>query len=149
MRVLTNRSEAWNLRKLVRRWLFLAYSTQSDEADCVCSQDTDRAPRAEWLVAIGVCTHLGCIPSCRLQLDNSRLQSWIYILSRIDVAARFENAEEVQLQDSRLSRKIRYPDQGLYPNGGYFCPCHGSHMLGTTEDCQCTACFLRKPMFAS
>jgi ubiquinol-cytochrome c reductase iron-sulfur subunit len=46
------------------------------------SKDTDRAPRAEWLVAIGVCTHLGCIP---------------------------------------------YPDQGLYPNGGYFCPCHGSH----------------------
>lgn len=33
-------------------------------------------------MAIGVCTHLGCIP---------------------------------------------YPDQGLYPNGGYFCPCHGSH----------------------
>merc|ERR1711869_194968 len=39
------------------------------------SKDTDRAPRAEWLVAIGFCTHLGCIP---------------------------------------------YPDQGLYPNGGYF-----------------------------
>ena len=24
--------------------------------------DEERAPRAEWLVAIGVCTHLGCIP---------------------------------------------------------------------------------------
>jgi ubiquinol-cytochrome c reductase iron-sulfur subunit len=45
-------------------------------------KDVDRAPRPEWLVVLGVCTHLGCIP---------------------------------------------YPDQGLYPNGGYFCPCHGSH----------------------
>ena len=24
--------------------------------------DADRAPRTEWLVLIGVCTHLGCIP---------------------------------------------------------------------------------------
>lgn len=46
------------------------------------AKDTDRCPRPEWLIQMGVCTHLGCIP---------------------------------------------YPDQGLYPNGGYFCPCHGSH----------------------
>ena len=24
--------------------------------------DTDRAPRREWLVLVGVCTHLGCVP---------------------------------------------------------------------------------------
>jgi ubiquinol-cytochrome c reductase iron-sulfur subunit len=45
-------------------------------------KDSERAPRSQWLVCLGVCTHRGCIP---------------------------------------------YPDQGLYPNGGYFCPCHGSH----------------------
>lgn len=46
------------------------------------AKDVDRALKSEWLIMIGVCTHLGCIP---------------------------------------------YPDQGLYADGGYFCPCHGSH----------------------
>lgn len=24
--------------------------------------DVDRAPKSEWLVVLGVCTHLGCVP---------------------------------------------------------------------------------------
>ncbi len=43
--------------------------------------DEARAPRAEWLVLVGICTHLGCIP---------------------------------------------LGDEGDY-EGGWFCPCHGSH----------------------
>lgn len=44
--------------------------------------DSDRVERAEWLVVVGVCTHLGCVP-----IGN----------------------------------------QGDYADGGWFCPCHGSH----------------------
>lgn len=47
--------------------------------------DAERAPKPEWLVIIGVCTHLGCIP---------------------------------------LGNKTGEPKG---ENGGWFCPCHGSH----------------------
>lgn len=43
--------------------------------------DEDRVQKPEWLVVIGICTHLGCIPA---------------------------------------------PNQGEF-DGGFFCPCHGSH----------------------
>ena len=44
-------------------------------------KDEDRAKRPEWLVTLGICTHLGCVP---------------------------------------LTNKGDY-------EGGWFCPCHGSH----------------------
>jgi ubiquinol-cytochrome c reductase iron-sulfur subunit len=71
------------VRKRTQEWIAAA---RKDDAVAASmrepAKDTDRTLRPEWLIMIGVCTHLGCIP---------------------------------------------YPDQGLYSNGGYFCPCHGSH----------------------
>ena len=32
--------------------------------------DKDRAPRPEWLVVVGVCTHLGCVPLGQRPTDN-------------------------------------------------------------------------------
>ena len=43
--------------------------------------DAERAEKPEWLILVGVCTHLGCVP---------------------------------------------LGQQGEY-DGGWFCPCHGSH----------------------
>ena len=49
-------------------------------------KDEDRAANPEWLVMLGVCTHLGCVP---------------------------------------LDQKGEY--------NGWFCPCHGSHMISLEE----------------
>lgn len=41
----------------------IALAQADDYADMVDpARDADRAKRAEWLIVIGVCTHLGCVP---------------------------------------------------------------------------------------
>jgi len=71
------------VRKRTQEWIAAARKDDALAASFREPQkDVDRTLRPEWLIMIGVCTHLGCIP---------------------------------------------YPDQGVYSNGGYFCPCHGSH----------------------
>jgi len=47
--------------------------------------DEDRVKKSEWLIMIGICTHLGCVP---------------------------------------------IPNAGII-QGGFFCPCHGSHFDGS------------------
>ena len=70
--------------------------------------DSDRTQRPEWLVLLGVCTHLGCVPianagdlilsSC-LPKHNSK-QLYFYSVFILYCLGEF---------------------------GGYYCPCHGSH----------------------
>ncbi len=41
----------------------IAQAKEDDKADLRDAQmDSDRAKKAEWLVLVGICTHLGCIP---------------------------------------------------------------------------------------
>jgi len=61
--------------------------------------DSDRAQRPEWLVLLGVCTHLGCVP-----IANSGTFPKLFWYLQV-------------LTCSRLTGEF----------GGYYCPCHGSH----------------------
>ena len=79
-----------NLKKSNKNIVFIKHRTpeEIEEARKVDlkelkhpEQDEERAKKPEWLVTLGICTHLGCVP---------------------------------------LTNKGDY-------EGGWFCPCHGSH----------------------
>ncbi len=40
--------------------------------------DSDRAQRPEWLVLLGVCTHLGCVPIANSGMFSTMLIKSIY-----------------------------------------------------------------------
>ena len=69
--------------------------------------DSDRAQRPEWLVLLGVCTHLGCVP-----IANSGMFSTMLITSIYNV-----NYFNFFFCNFHLTGEF----------GGYYCPCHGSH----------------------
>ncbi|MEX2650311.1 MAG: ubiquinol-cytochrome c reductase iron-sulfur subunit [Alphaproteobacteria bacterium] len=53
----------------------IAAARADDAADLRDPQpDAERAPRAEWLIVVGICTHLGCIPLG--QRGNDPLGGW-------------------------------------------------------------------------
>lgn len=59
--------------------VFIKHRTPEEIADALASDkaklpdpelDKDRVKKPEWLVVIGVCTHLGCVPSGQKTTDN-------------------------------------------------------------------------------
>lgn len=102
-------------KNLIIKWrgkpVFVRHRTQAeiDEANEVDVKslrdpetDEQRTQRPEWLVMLGVCTHLGCVPIGEAGDCELRLSCALIIWSII----------------THLSH---------YSDGGWFCPCHGSH----------------------
>jgi ubiquinol-cytochrome c reductase iron-sulfur subunit len=73
-------------------------------------QDSARTKKPEWLVILGVCTHLGCVPIA----NAGKLALWLIIVS-IRWQRHLDCVLPLDLCDF------------LGDFGGYYCPCHGSH----------------------
>lgn len=70
--------------------------------------DAERAQKPEWLVALGVCTHLGCVP----------------------INGAGKSLHVVSLGKASLGKSAKVTDEllnGIGDYNGWFCPCHGSH----------------------
>lgn len=83
-------------------WHRTASEIQAEEAVALNSlrdpqHDSERVKRKEWLVILGVCTHLGCVPIANAGEFTKKRFWW--------------NLKPICLGDF----------------GGYYCPCHGSH----------------------
>jgi len=85
-----NQTFKWRGKPLFVRHRTPAEIDQESKVDLASLRDpqldSDRTTNPQWLIVIGVCTHLGCVPLA-----------------------------------------------GVGDYGGYFCPCHGSHMMHPVE----------------
>lgn len=70
-------------------------------------EDSQRVQKPEWLICLGICTHLGCIP----------------IPNKGEVFFFFNKFRKL-LSTTEIFNNFHF--QGDFV-GGYFCPCHGSH----------------------
>jgi ubiquinol-cytochrome c reductase iron-sulfur subunit len=76
--------------------------------------DIERAPKQQWLVMLGVCTHLGCVP-----IGEAGDYHGYVVLSLLLPA--------LLLTQTSLILLGRFASLPPAPSRSWFCPCHGSH----------------------
>ncbi len=86
----------------------IAQARMDDEADLIDPErDDQRVQRTEWLIVVGICTHLGCVPLG--QRNGDPLGQWGAGFVRVMVLTTIHLAESAKAQHLRILWSLLTP----------------------------------------